>query len=166
MMDELDYMQIEDAVTGTRSGISSPVDPLQHLGLPPGLLAPASSTSSDWGWETPVSECEIVTTPESGEGPMSSSVNIDNAIDVITFGDGDTDKNDEAILWAEQREPRKTDWDKIICPEHKIPCKPSICTVLAKLERERERKMLEATKQRGRGGSNRAGNRGRGGRKS
>ncbi|THH06172.1 hypothetical protein EW145_g4273 [Phellinidium pouzarii] len=104
------------------------------LGPPPGLIEYKTSHSSfDWGWEAP---------PESVASHDSDG---HNNIEIYTEGlvaaaieDRQDLQGDDAQYWTEQPS-RPTDWDKPICPVHKVACRPGICQIMSKIEHEKKR---------------------------
>jgi len=66
----------------------------------------------------------------------------------ITLKDREDKEEAYESLWTD-KEPLKVDWDKPICPEHKVACKGKLCTVMAKIERDKKRE-----EERAKGGSN------------
>ncbi|KAI5122339.1 hypothetical protein M0805_002506 [Coniferiporia weirii] len=128
-----------------RSAIASDlVDPILSvppgLGYPPGLIFPKANQppSSDWGWEA---TSEAVVSDDTPDWPSSADI-IATKLSTAVLNDGQEPGHeateDDGQYWTEQP-VRPVDWDKPICPVHKVFCRPGICQVMAKIERDKKR---------------------------
>lgn len=84
---------------------------------------------------------------DSMDLPSSAEIILPNGMPVATVEEKEDKEEAYESLWTDQ-EPLKVDWDKPICPEHKVACKGKLCTVMAKIERDKKREE-ERKKERG-----------------
>lgn len=77
------------------------------------------------------------------ELPSSAEIILPNGMESITLEDREEKEEAYESLWTD-KEPLKVDWDKPICPEHKVACKGKLCTVMAKIERDKKREEEKA----------------------
>lgn len=84
---------------------------------------------------------------DSMDLPSSAEIILPNGMPVTTVEEKEDKEETYESLWAD-KEPLKVDWDKPICPEHKVACKGKLCTVMAKIERDKKREE-ERKKERG-----------------
>lgn len=132
------------------------------LGAPPGLslplrISPAASFDLD-EFEPTVDAVVSADTPAfanditnfmkavslndgAGSSPASSTP-VENLWS--NCDDGANDDENVGKLWEGGQPKRPTDWDKIICPEHKVKCSGT-CEVVSKIKAQQKREMAKKT---------------------